>query len=140
MEDVYNCSDQIPSDTVALKVKFLKEASSTCSDVILFRKVMARASGRYSGARPGDDVVYIKGGALSGGIGRYWRSIVPEGSIAVLANVNKDLFEKTGADPRIKVEVIETETDSTDAGMLLEERERLLKRLAEINELLGGDL
>lgn len=110
MMDVYGYSDQIPNDVLALKVTFLSDVSSTCSDVTLFGKVMAHASGRDSGARVGDDVAYIRGGASSGGSVKNWCSIVEKGSIAILSNVNKHVYEKTEIDPDIQVEVI---ADST---------------------------
>lgn len=140
MEDVYGYSDQVPDDTVTLKVTFLSDVSSTCSDVVLFGKVMAHARGRNSGARVGDDVAYIRGGASSGGSVKNWRSIVEEGSVAILSNVNKHVYEKAEADPDIQVEVVETSTSVDDRQKLLEEKERLLKRIAEIDAILDDNL
>lgn len=139
MEDVYGYSDQVPNDTISLKVTFLIDASSICSDVVLFGKVMTHASGRDSGARVGDDVAYIRGGASSGGSTKNWCSIVEEGSIAILSNVNKSIYEKAEAEPDIKVEVVDDNTDGDGKQKLLEEKDRLLKRIAEIDELLGSN-
>lgn len=137
MEDVYGYSDQVSNDTVTLKVMFLSDASSICSDVVLFGKVMAHARGRDSGARVGDDVAYIHGGASSGGSVKNWRSIVKEGSVAILSNVNKHVYKRAEADPDIQVEIVEA--SGNDRQKLLEEKERLLKRIAEIDELLDSN-
>lgn len=139
MEDIYGYSDLVPDETISLKVTFLNDVSSTRSDVVLFGKVMAHASGRDSGARVGDDVAYIRGGASSGGSTRNWCSIVREGSIATLSNVNKSVYARAEADPDIKVEVIETDTHSDDRQKLLAEKERLLKRITEIDAILANN-
>ena len=136
MIDVYGYSDQIPNDALTLKVTFLSDVSSTCSDVTLFGKVMAHASGRDSGARVGDDVAYIRGGASSGGSVKNWRSVVEKGSVAILSNVNKHVYEKTETDPDIQVEVMENSASRDDRQKLLEEKEQLLKKIAEIDAIL----
>lgn len=138
MMDVYGYSDQIPNDVLALKVIFLSDVSSTCSDVTLFGKVMAHASGRDSGARVGDDVAYIRGGASSGGSVKNWRSVVEKGSIAILSNVNRTIYEKAETNPDIQVEVMEASTSLDDRQKLLKEKEQLLKRIAENDETLNG--
>lgn len=137
--DVYGYSDQIPNDVLALKVTFLSDVSSICSDVTLFGKVMAHARGCDGGARVGDDVAYIQGGASSSGSTKNWRSIVEKGSIAILSNVNKHVYEKTEADPDIQVKVIENSASRDDRQRLLEEKERLLERIAEIDKILGSN-
>ncbi len=98
MMDVYGYSDQIPNDVLALKVAFLSGVSSTCSDVTLV----------------GDGVAYIRDGASGGGSVKNWRSIVEEGSIAILSNMNKHIYEKAEADSDIQVEVVETSASGND--------------------------
>ena len=83
---------------VALKVAFLSGVSSTCSDVTLV----------------GDGVAYIRDGASGGGSVKNWRSIVEEGSIAILSNMNKHIYEKAEADSDIQVEVVETSASGND--------------------------
>lgn len=98
MMDVYGYSDQIPNDVLVLKVAFLSGVSSTCSDVTLV----------------GDGVAYIRDGASGGGSVKNWRSIVEEGSIAILSNMNKHIYEKAEADSDIQVEVVETSASGND--------------------------
>lgn len=133
MTDVYGYSDVKENETVSLKVTFNEAICSGRSDVVLFGKVLAHAYGRDSGARVGDDVAYISGGATSGGSAKNWDSIVKEGSIAILSNVNKSVYEKAEIEYNITVEVIEAKANKQS---LLEEKERLMKRLAEIEKLL----
>lgn len=133
MENVYGYSDQTPNETISLKLTFECDVSEIRSDVVMFGKVLAHAYGRDSGARPGDDVAYIRGGAASGGSVKNWHSTVEEGSIVILNNVNRSVFDRTGPIPDVTVEVIE---DYTDKDKLIEEKERLLKRIDEIDAIL----
>lgn len=112
MMDIYGYSDQSPNDVVALKVTFLNGVSSTCSDVTLLGKVMAHAN---------------------------WRSIVEKGSVAIMSNVNKHVCEKTESGPDIQVEAIENRSNTADKQRMLGEKECLLKRIAEIDELLNSN-
>lgn len=133
MTDVYGYSDVKENETISLKVTFNSYASSECSDVVLFGKILAHASSRDSGARVGDDVAYIRGGATSGGSRNNWDSIVKEGSVAILSNVNKNVYEKTEIEYDVTIEVLETKANKQQ---LSEEKERLLKRISEIDKLL----
>ncbi len=135
MTDVYGYSDTKENETISLKVTFNESISEWRDDVVLFGKVLAHAYGRDSGARVGDDVAYISGGATSGGSVKNWNSVVKKGSVAILSNVNKAVYEKSKNDYNddIIIEVLETKSSKQQ---LLEEKERLLKRIAEINKLL----
>lgn len=133
MADIYGYSDVKENETVSLKITFNKAIHSERSDVVLFGKVLAHAYGRDSGARVGDDVAYISGGATSGGSVKNWDSVVREGSVAILSNVNKSVYEKAETEYDITVEVIKAKEDKQS---LLEEKERLLKRIIEIEKLL----
>ncbi len=136
MDEVYGYSDIKENETVTLKVKFREEVSEYRSDVVLFGKVLAHAYGRDSGARIGDDVAYVSGGATSGGSVKNWYSIVKEGSVVILSNVNKLVYEKSETEYNITVELLKTKVNKQG---LLEEKERLLKRIAEIENILQGD-
>lgn len=67
MQNIYGFTDITENETLSLKVSFNEAAHEWHSDVILFGKTLAHATGRNSGARVGDDVAYIKGEAVSGG-------------------------------------------------------------------------
>lgn len=136
MTEVYGHSDLEVNDTITLRLTFEYQVDSLCSDVSLFGKVLSHAYGRDSGARVGDDVAFTAGGATSGGSAKNWRSVVRADSVAVLSNVNRNLYERMSAEDLpdgVTVEVIKSEANRSQ---LLEEKERLLKRLAEIDKLL----
>ena len=133
MINVYGYSDITENETISLKVYFNEEVSEWHWDVVLFGKVIAHAYNRDSGARIGDDVAFIHGGAMSGGSVKNWESIVEKGSVVILSNVNKNIYEKESTEYDITVEVLETEINKQE---LLSEKERLLKRVAEIDKLL----
>lgn len=153
MEDVYGYSDISTNETVNLEISVLQDIAVLRGDVNIYGKVLAHAFGRDSGAKIGDDVAFISGGAESGGSANRWLSKVCAGSKIMLSNVNENLFNK-GEDleafqiyhptqgwifpeswkEAITVRVIED--SKPDRKALMEERERLLARLNEINDLL----
>lgn len=134
MSDVYGYSDIQKNETISIKVTFNEAVSEYRGDVILFGKILSHACGRDSGARVGDDVAYINGGPESGGSTKNWCSTVKEGSVAILSNVNKHVYEKEEMNYDVTVEVLEEKKE--DRRKLLEEKERLLKRISEINKIL----
>lgn len=134
MTKVYGHSDISEDETMTLKVTFTEARSTTCDAEQLFGKVLARAFGKTSGAKIGDDVAYISGGATSGGSVKNWQSIVEEGSVAILSNVSKALYEKDKDAEGIVIEIMD---GKPDRAQLLAEKERLLKRLAEIEKMLN---
>jgi hypothetical protein len=133
INDVYGYSDVNENETVTLKLAFNERVSSKRSDVVLFGKILAHAYSRDSGARVGDDVAYISGGATSGGSRNNWESVVKDGSVVILSNVNKSVYEKTEIEYDIIVGVIENKNNKKS---LLEEKKRLQKRIEEIEKLL----
>lgn len=133
MKDVYGYNDSTQNETVKLKITAINELSELRSDVVLFGKVLSHATGRDSGARIGDDVAYVRGGATSGGSVKNWRSEVEAGSEIILSNVNKNLYGKAEPNEDITVELL---AEAADRAKLLEEKERLLKRIEEIDRML----
>lgn len=135
MTDVYGYNDESTNETVSLKLTFKYRYCKDRTDVVMFGKILSHAYGRDSGAKVGDDVAYICGGATSGGSAHNWQSIVKEDSVVTLSNVNINVYEreKDSYDEYITVEVIDQKINCIK---LLEEKERLLKRIAEIDKLL----
>lgn len=109
--------------------------SDYCSSYTLLGKTVARAFGRDSGARPGEDAIFEEGKPTSGGTTRKWYTKVPQGCVIRLSNVSISLWEKFKGSTHegIKAEVVE---DKIDRDALEIEKEKLLKRLAEIKILL----
>lgn len=99
-------------------------------------KVLSHATGRDSGGYPGEDVAYVKGKAESGGSRNNWVSIVPENSKIILRNVNKNIYDKymQNPDERYEIHLIENKVNKKQ---LQQEKDRLLERIAEIDELLS---
>ena len=87
-------------------------------------------------AADGSDVAYIHGSAYSGGSAKNWESVVSEDSEILLHNVNKNLYEEYLENPQEEYE-IEVVTDSIDSAALKQEKERLLKRIKEIDHVLN---
>ena len=136
MTRIYGESD-IPSGgkRVSLKLTFMKDFRELHGPVTLFGKTVAAAHGRDTGARVGDDVVFLEGAPTSGGSARNWETIVPEGSVVVLHNVPESLLGAELPDG-LEVEVLET---TINRQALEEEKARLEARLQEINALLAGE-
>ena len=123
-------------EKVTLKIHVKESVSKKHGDVILFGKILSHATGRDSGAHPGSDVAYIHGSAYSGGSAKNWESVVSEDSEILLHNVNKNLYEEYLENPQEEYE-IEVVTDSIDSAALKQEKERLLKRIKEIDHVLN---
>lgn len=130
MRDVYGYDDTMENHTVDLRLTFLEEVAECKAGVICFAKVLAHAFGRNSGARVGDDVAFIKGGADSGGSAKDWCSIVKEGSIAELYKVNRNVYDAWKPDPRIEV-VIVRDNGITPEPDDREWQELMVKRLKD---------
>lgn len=154
MLDVYGYSDISTNETVNLEITVMQDIAVLRADVNIYGKVLAHAYGRDTGAKVGDDVAFIAGSAKSGGSAGRWLSMVNAGSKVILSNVNKNLFDR-GEDleafqirhptrgwifpesweEAITVRVIED--SEPDCKALMEEREKLLARLNEIDDLLN---
>lgn len=138
MMDVYGETD-LPetSGRLTLSVTATRELSKYCGPIVLFGKIIASAHGRDSGAYPGEDVCFILGDPDSGGSSKNWKTVIPKGSEFRIFNVPRSMYEKyieTSEEyPDIEVENI---TCDIDVKALKEEREKLLKRLEEIDDLL----
>lgn len=136
MKEIYGYADNEINEKVTLKIHVKESVSKKHGDVILFGKILSHATGRDSGARSGSDVAYIHGSAYSGGSAKNWKSVVSEDSEILLHNVNKNLYEEYLENPQEEYE-IEVVTDSIDSAALKQEKERLLKRIKEIDHVLN---
>ena len=137
MREVYGETD-LPDagGSVTVKVTFKEEYSSRCDDVVIFKKVLASARGRDSGARPGDDVTYLEGEPTSGGSRANWKSIVPEGCVILLRHVPKSVWDRFGGSEEFDAELVDEGKD-VKRKELEEEKAKLLARIAEIDKLLA---
>lgn len=124
-----------PTLTIRLTMEE-SQYSENCSAYTLLGKTIARAFGRDSGAKTGENAIFEEGEPISGGSVKNWYTKVPQGCVIRLSNVSMALWEefKDSDHAGIKAEVVE---DKIDRAALENEKESLLKRLAEIKLLLG---
>ena len=139
MMDVYGETD-LPGTcgSVTVKVTFKEEYSERRDDVIIFKKVIASARGRDSGARPGDDVTYLEGEPTSGGSMKNWESVVPAGAVVLLRHVPLSVWEQDKDSEYYTAEIVDEGKD-VKRKELEEEKARLLARIAEIDKELAAE-
>ena len=137
MREVYGRDDQM-SELVTVRVTLTNDVESLCNPVTIFGKIVASAWGRDSGARLGEGVCFEKGSPKSGGSMKNWRTIIPKNSVIVIHDVPKNAVENhiDFCDDWGIVELIEVDFNADQKQALLEEKEKLLKRLGEIENLL----
>ncbi len=136
MREVYG-QDDLPQELVTVKVTIGdKSLEEWRAPVVLFGRTIASARGRDSGARPGEGVCFEKGGCDSGGSMKNWYTIVRAGSEITIYDVPRLAVEqKLGwKDEYGTFEVVEADDP---LAALKAEKEALLKRLAEIEEILN---
>jgi len=134
MRAVYGRDDtQDNVATTDVRVRFNKVVKGHREGIILYGKTLAKAWGRDSGARTGDDVAFIEGAPDSGGSVKNWQTIIPAGSVAVIKNVPLALLGNELPDG---AEII-SDTDSKREALLARKAE-LEAALAEIEEELAA--
>lgn len=137
MVNIYGCDDREIPETVSIKIKALYELSSSRGDVLFCGKTLCHSGGRDNGGKAGQDVFYISGRPFSGGSVKNWESRVEINSVINIANVSQVLYEKYLENEDKNIEIISVTSDQTNHSDLLAEKEGLLKRINEINILVG---
>lgn len=134
MRDVYGADDRPSAEpNVSVRLTFGERVYRTHESIMIYGKTVASAYGRDSGARVGDDVAFVEGKPTSGGSVKNWATIIPEGCVAVLHNVPQAALQMELPEG-VTAEVI---SKGPDRAALEAERERLLARLAEIDQQLA---
>lgn len=135
MRRVYGADDRPSAEpSVSVKLTFDREVYKLRAPVTILGKSIASAWGRDSGARVGDDVAFVEGRPESGGSVKNWCSVVPAGCVVVLHNVPQAALQMELPEG-VTAEVMQPA--AIDRAALEAERERLLARLAEIDQLLA---
>ena len=145
MTRIYGHSDQTIAETVDVRIEFEDDYQSEYnSDIRIGNQTVCYATGRDSGAKVGVNAVLVDGRMTSGGSAKYWRTCVSNGSVFKIKGVTKSVLEREmdadgnwcidGEKIPAKVTIISTDID---VEALKAEKERLEKRLAEIERLLG---
>lgn len=79
----FGTTGEIPYDTCTLLVYNYSESSPTHSPCVLFGRTIAKAFGRDSGARLGDDIIFISGQYRSGGSVKNWCTEIREATFEI---------------------------------------------------------
>lgn len=130
---VYGETDIETQEHVDIKVTFNRDVREYYKPITLFSKTVATAYGRDSGAKVGKYIEIIKGNVTSGGSAKHWTTEIEEGTVLIIRDVCKSFVDEWN-DDEILVEILGDV--SIDKGKLLEEKEKLLCRIKEIDKLL----
>ena len=135
MREVYGECD-LPDNTerVTVKLTFSKDVIAELGPIIIYGKQIASASSRDSGARVGQDVVFLEGEPGSGGSRNSWNTYIDAGSVVQVRNVPESMLTEPLPDGAT-YEIVPSKP-AIDREALLAEKERLLARIAEINKML----
>lgn len=135
MRNIYGQDDQPVSETVDVELTFSEEFYELCGPVTILGRTIATAWGRDSGARMGDDVMFLEGKPKSGGSVKNWHTVIPAGSIVKLPKLPKTATVECDLPYGVTMKIL---SQDIDRAALEEEKTKLLARLAEINALLGA--
>lgn len=134
-------TDEMQGETITVRATVVSDQNleELCRPVTSLGKTLARATGRDSGARVGDDVVLVSGDIDSNGSVKNWKTWIKRGTVFELHNVSKSLYENGYDMYNSDIMAYELVDDAADRRKsLIEERERLVARLAEIDKALAA--
>ena len=128
-------TDGTPTSLVTVRFPYESDVLQETSrgSYTAFGRLVARATGRDSGARIGPGVLILSGGFNSGGSMKNWTITNKEGTRIEMVDVPETLAMKAKLEDE-DIEIIRPAT--VDRAALEDEAARLTKRLAEIAELL----
>lgn len=126
--------DDLPSTepTYTVKLTFRDIAGKFHGPVIACGKIISSAKYRDSGATCQEGVSFLEGHPQSGGSAKNWTSLVPAGSVILVRGVTKKNLSKK-LPQGCTMEILDQPPTYT---ALVEERQRLQERLAEVDKLL----
>ena len=129
-------TDGVNTDLVDVQITLNDFNAKKCAPIVIFGKTVARAFGRDSGAKIGTGIVIKSGKFSSGGSAKNWLTVVENGTSFIMRDVSRSLVE-SNMEKSIQAEIIsETETTGMDTEALKAEKEKLVARLSEIENLL----
>lgn len=139
MKKIYGEDDQAEAEggKVTVELTFSRDVAAECAPVVLLGRVIASAHGRDSGARPGEGVAFVEGGCRSGGSRNNWDTVVNEGSVVKVIGIPRATAEHPDLPEYVTLRILEEQ--DVRRQKLMEEKERLLRRIAEIEEELKED-
>jgi hypothetical protein len=120
-------------DRVIVRIPVTEKISELRGSVYMCGRQIARAWGRDSGAQTGKGVSLVGCSASSGGSVKNWETVITpipgKEAYIKIKDVPRSLAEKEG------VEIVGT---NIDANALQKEKEKMLKRIAEIDKLISA--
>lgn len=119
------------ADSVTVKITAEREIIEITGGVYFAGREIARATGKFSGAKLAPGIVMIGGKIASGGSGKYWETIIRSGAIFEIKDVPISKVEDE-FDGDWRIDII----SKPDFAGLLAEKEQLQKRLVEIERIL----
>lgn len=125
-------------ELVDIRITYLTGVEACKSPITVFGRIIGSAKARYSGATLGNGVVLEEGNIKSSGSHSNWTTAVASGTVVLLLDVPKALV-LAGGPKFVEVNIIErSQPNSADqAAALAGERDRLLARVTQIDELLA---
>ncbi|MBP1637257.1 MAG: hypothetical protein H6Q18_46 [Bacteroidetes bacterium] len=82
MVKYFGTTGETPFETCSLVISDFSD-SGDCGPVTLFGRTIARAWGRDSGAKLGDDIIFVSGNYSSGGSVKNWRTYVSDATFEI---------------------------------------------------------
>jgi len=136
---IYGVTGETTYQTCTLVVKNYS-AEVVTGAVELFGRTIAKASGRDTGARLGDDIIWLSGNYTSGGSTKYWKTIVENGNFEIqnfpVARTEFEDVQKAIAEGWVEIKSTETkrtrEEIESEIAIL---KEKLAKLEDELNNL-----
>lgn len=137
MERIYGESDVTTGKMITLRIKAKESMDAWHDGVYAFGVSLAHASGRDSGARVGENAMLVEGNIDSGGSVKNWTTYVGEGTVFQIT-IPESKLEACGEEEAEwwEITVLQQNKDGKKAS-LIQEREKLLARLKEIEEELA---
>ena len=134
--DLYGEDGVTKPELVTVRVTCLEDWESEYgTGLFLFGRMVARGFGRDSGAKLGDGVILLNGELDTGGSRKYWYTIAMEGTVLEIRDVPARIVNDKNIPDDLKWEII-GEPEGPSKAALLEERQKLIDRINEIDELL----
>lgn len=134
--DIYG-EDGSVQDRVTIRMTLTSEHDKRGGPIVVHGREIASATGRDSGARLGRGIVLIEGKFDGGGSVKNWSTIVRTDATVLVRDVPRAAADRMLADPELNAS-IEPEAPVINRVELESERDRLIARLAEIDQLLAA--
>ncbi len=136
--DLFGSDGEGTTEVCTLRVVFRSMEWQKHGPVTFHGRTLARAFGRDSGAKLGEDVAIEAGEVTSGGSVKNWETRIEAGTVLLLRNFPKTKAEALVAEEPEDYSIIAPATaPAIDVKELEAERDRLAARILEIERILS---